>query len=578
MNVNSSLGEMTGRRKVILQTESEILNVFGKLIRKLFFAKLNSSDFLIHINVLHAIKTNILIAENSEASDMAESQDIFLQREVDDVLESQGKSIATAESSDSNEEQAECNNESNKRSSLSIGLNENENEESHLNFETPKNSSIKFTFNAQVPRRRKLRQMQIKRKYSELAGCKNAEGNYKKGRYKSVVWEHFTTTKDTVTKKIISNQCKKCSIIVSAKAHRLKEHLKKCKKETLSTALSQTTLLSNRVVETIAEPKVPAKCIIFPSESEVKSRMKSWVDASGPKEKAAIDKLLAKFIFSANIPCTVVENPYFKDLCKAMKPSYQLPSSKIISTSLLDTVHKETDDYNKINLKGKKVAILQDGWSTKQNVPIIAHCLHTGNKTVFLNAVSTSVESKTASYCLGLLEDAIKIAETIYECVVVGAGTDNCETMNSMRRQFAQKYPEINVFGCESHIFNLLGQDLTPPDLIKNVVSVQKFFRSHHFESAALKNLGGSRPVLPGRTRWSSQLDTLRSFNMNQTKYLEVSRMQKSNFKKSSDLLLFLNQSNVYEQVESALKLMEPVAISLDIVRYIILLYAITIK
>jgi len=55
-----------------------------------------------------------------------------------------------------------------------------------------------------------------------------------------------------------------------------------------------------------------------------------------------------------------------------------------------------------------------------------------------------------------------------------------------MRRELKEVNPDRVVYGCSSHLQNLFGDDLTPTEITKQVVEVDKYFRNHHRASALL--------------------------------------------------------------------------------------------
>ena len=103
---------------------------------------------------------------------------------------------------------------------------------------------------------------------------------------------------------------------------------------------------------------------------------------------------LAKFIFSKNLPFNVVEDDYFKDWLKEMRPSYTPPSRKVIAGPLLSQVYKEIKAELQEELKDKEVVLMQDGWSTTQNHPIIAHSVSVGAKNFFMQAIYTGTNEQ----------------------------------------------------------------------------------------------------------------------------------------------------------------------------------------
>ena len=61
---------------------------------------------------------------------------------------------------------------------------------------------------------------------------------------------------------------------------------------------------------------------------------------------------------------------------------------------------------------------------------------------------------------------------------------------------------DITVYGCSVHMLNLLGEDVTPSDVIKHVKDINKYFRNHHKPLAWLAEFPDSvKPQLPGDTR-----------------------------------------------------------------------------
>jgi hypothetical protein len=300
----------------------------------------------------------------------------------------------------------------------------------------------------------------------------------------------------------------------------------------------------------------------FGSPPAKKQSKLSFVSKTTLEEKQMLDSKLAKYIYSSNCPFNVVNNPEFKDFVTALRPSYCPPSSKVLGGSLLDKSYEEIKKEVATELSGKEVVMQQDGWSTCQNQPIIAHSATAGNKNYFLSATNTGTNIKSAEYCQNLLEEQIKEAEEVYNCTVIGCVTDNCKSMQKMRNSMIEHFPGMYFYGCNSHLLNLVGQDFTPKDIMQRVVKVQNYFRQHHFESGSLTLLKGTRPVVPGDTRWNSQIECFESFVKNHAKYLEVSRDSKC--KMTVDVKSTLEDIGFFKEVEGVVKKLKPVQIALD--------------
>jgi hypothetical protein len=104
------------------------------------------------------------------------------------------------------------------------------------------------------------------------------------------------------------------------------------------------------------------------NESEVyctQKSMDSFVDKSiSTNEAAAIHRQLLRALISANVSFSFVENPEVNKLFKMLRPSYDLPSRKWISTEVLDQVHEEVElEIKKFATEAKFLTLSGDGWT-----------------------------------------------------------------------------------------------------------------------------------------------------------------------------------------------------------------------
>ena len=93
-----------------------------------------------------------------------------------------------------------------------------------------------------------------------------------------------------------------------------------------------------------------------------------------------------------------------------------------------------------------------------------------------MSATETGKNKITADYCTSIAKDVIKEAQDNYRCKVTGVVTDNKKKMECMRTNLKEADPLLTVYGCSAHWLNLLGQDVTPSDVIKQVTEVNKYF------------------------------------------------------------------------------------------------------
>ena len=133
-----------------------------------------------------------------------------------------------------------------------------------------------------------------------------------------------------------------------------------------------------------------------------------------------------------------------------------------------------------------------------------------------------------------------------------------------MRRELEEADENLIPYGCLSHVLNLLGQDLTPAPIMKHIVEINKFFRSHHVPSAWLKGqLGSTRPQLPSETRWKGQLICLDSYLTNRTYYIRF--IQDHPDEVDRTIVQKIMDMNMFRQVSDLANMLRPVTTALDL-------------
>ena len=123
------------------------------------------------------------------------------------------------------------------------------------------------------------------------------------------------------------------------------------------------------------------------------------------------------------------------------------------------------------------------------NTPVIATSLQCEGKSYFLSAVDAGTNKKKAAYCTSVAQEAISTVTEQYQCTVTGVVTDNEKKMVAMKQNLHDSNPELTVYGCSAHWLNLLGQDITPAQVINQLVEINKYFRNHHIPGALLSEI-----------------------------------------------------------------------------------------
>jgi len=301
---------------------------------------------------------------------------------------------------------------------------------------------------------------------------------------------------------------------------------------------------------------------VFPKQNLIQNTISSKLHEAA-ENKAKLHEQAARFIYATNLPFETVNHPEFVKFVKLLRPSYNPPSAYVIGSSLLETIHHSITSEAKEQMHGKFVTILQDGWSSTHGVPVISHSLSVeGNRIFHLNAVNCHSNSKTARYCHELLQDAILTAETQYGCIVGALITDNCNTMLALHNLVRESRPDMFVFGCNTHLLNLIGKEITDGNLIEKVKKIQHFFKDHDYTREELRKLKGFQPVFPCDTRWNSQFACLQNYLKNHSIYFEIAKQPEA--KATPEVLILLSDISFFKSIELAAKNMEPIVKAIE--------------
>jgi hypothetical protein len=115
-----------------------------------------------------------------------------------------------------------------------------------------------------------------------------------------------------------------------------------------------------------------------------------------------------------NIPFNAVENPHLQKFLELLRPGYKLPSRKALSNELLDEIIKESQSNMEEKISAldetEALTLMQDGWSSLHNDPLIASCIFGGSESHFLNSRECGLDKKTGEFCAALAtEDVLEV-------------------------------------------------------------------------------------------------------------------------------------------------------------------------
>jgi hypothetical protein len=137
--------------------------------------------------------------------------------------------------------------------------------------------------------------------------------------------------------------------------------------------------------------------------------------------------------------------------------------------------------------------------------------------------------------------------------------------MEKMRSALKEDDPDLLVYGCSSHMLNLLGGDITPASISKHVAEIQKYFRNHHKPCAWLTETSGSaKPQLPNDTCWKSQLTCFDTFIKNRPACMSIMLQHEEEYKWDVAIKKRVMDVNLFRNVKDLCQQLRPVAVALD--------------
>lgn len=201
--------------------------------------------------------------------------------------------------------------------------------------------------------------------------------------------------------------------------------------------------------------------------------------------KIAIDNALLKFVVTDLQAFSVVDCDSFQKLVGALNPSYNLPTRKTLSNSMLSSQYAEI--YGKVKLsldKAKYVCITTDAWTSRNNDAYIAVTCHfidietEALKTVLLSCFITT-ERHTAINLekdLRLVLEEWKLLPKVVAIVSDNAANIVCAVENLKKTHIS----------CFAHTLNLAVQDGL--EVVKDLHSKVKDIVSHFKRSTVAAN------------------------------------------------------------------------------------------
>jgi hypothetical protein len=235
-----------------------------------------------------------------------------------------------------------------------------------------------------------------------------------------------------------------------------------------------------------------------------------------------IDRCLAKWIFTAGLPFSTVDNVEFRAFISKLASTYW-PKSSIsgwtIRHQFLDEQYINIDKQMRAKVdQASTICLMSDGWSGVQRKAVV-NILLTTPLPVFLTNVyvgtkTASAEFYTEQFSQAMAENQLRVSALC---------TDTAAVMRRTWSLMRDKHPGMLTYGCSCHVLQLLGKDVVRllgyKDILKKCTNIAVWFRNHH-KSAGLAQLREVQEALglaakslslPCATRWNSDLNCIES-------------------------------------------------------------------
>lgn len=267
-----------------------------------------------------------------------------------------------------------------------------------------------------------------------------------------------------------------------------------------------------------------------------------------------------------------MENEYFVEFCKNLRPKFVVPNRNDLSNKLLTETLNEVQEAVNEKIKNANFLSVQcDAYSNIKNEGLNNFILTTPTP-VFYKSVPTKTNIQDAKY---LAEKIAEVIEEVNPEKVVGIVTDNAAYCKKAWKILENQY-DVFAYGCVSHILNLLVQDIvqqpTINALVKSSKSIILEVKRSHILSSLLVEIQKSTPIdeekitttlkLPGKTRWGSNLISLKSLYVNRfnLKKLSISRKAEKMDKINKNLIC---DDEFWIKIAKVISLLEPIVIQL---------------
>lgn len=299
-------------------------------------------------------------------------------------------------------------------------------------------------------------------------------------------------------------------------------------------------------------------------------------------EVAAIDEELARFCFGEGLPFSVLSSPWLRNALGRLNKSWlaktRLSEWKLRFSMLDDEAARVEAAIGDRIARAFAIVLLSDGWSGVQKRHVLNIMLAVPTP-LFIENIFTNADKVDGEYQAQLFGDVL----LRYGDKVKAVCTDNASVMRKTWRLLRDKFPSLWTYGCAAHAFNLHAKDICKLEefvgLIKDMSTITSFF-SRTLQAHGLATLRKHQLatfgkeialVLPGLTRWNSQVDSAMSIIKNKSALFSTvndTDWSQTNVNADAVRTLILDvDRKLWLGLDLFVRVMEPIRVSLHVLQ-----------
>jgi hypothetical protein len=260
-----------------------------------------------------------------------------------------------------------------------------------------------------------------------------------------------------------------------------------------------------------------------------------------------LDLTLAKFFIGCNIPFSVVESQYFKNMLQALRPSYTPPALHELSSVLLETVTDELKEMDKIKFKAEVdcVLLIEPDDQSMHTV------LRSSDKVTYLESFEVTTDSDTEKTIREIVQTSVKTVQRRFGDAKFFAVVSPHLSADRTDNQ------RVMYITCSRYAASCLMRDVLDKDMAAKVDLIRTEFQRPRLLKQILK-LGGKHLLPPSDTQLTSYYASYKNILSNLYILRLIATTVTSSPVSSSVANLLLSQQFI-SNMEDAVKLYEPI-------------------